>query len=412
MGRKKSKLFHVYYRENGAVWVWWADGKGGKVRKRVYNDSGIGLTKNSPELEQEEHSGKTYYRWCDTPTSKGSGVEEEVGALRLGELTALYVESQGSWWDADTIEAYILFLDLLQEFFGVQCPVASVTHDRAIKFMKKLRKERIGSGATDRKYLGFYKSLFRYAVEIGHLSVNPFQTIRSAYKKRNKPIKNAFTPDEVNAIIQASKHVAPWFTPALIIAAVTGVHQCELIHLRVFDVHIDVTTPYLDVRDEIAKGDSGRTFGLSQSLAELLRRHINGRDKNEFLFLSDSGKKIPTNHFNQSTEGGRIKRTWLKILEVANVAPRRFNCLRQGVDTNLTSRAGVHSAEAAKFVGHTENVSVAHYQDRPLDVTAKLVDKMCELYDIDFDDERGGYDDSTAKTQDIYPRSETLGLVG
>ena len=380
MARIKRRPFTRFDRGK-AVWIWWPDGKGGKHRKRVLANNGAKVTKDFHEEEILKSCQETYTRW--TRAYQDADCSEEAHGLTIGELVGLYVEASGKHWKCKTLLDYHSMLELLYEYFGRDSDAGAVDVHAATNYMGTLREDRINSGATDRKYLGLYSSIFKFGVAAGYLKIDPFSLIKSKYRRKNRPNPDPFSPDEVKLLLTTAKTQFAWFYPALVFASLTGMHQCELIGLKVCDFVDSPNGAYLNINDDIAKWSLGRKFYITDSTHLKILRDITAhRQSSEPLFVNQYGRKLASNTFNTAKEQGRSLRAWSKLLECAGVRPRRFNCLRQAVDTNLTFVLGFSSSHASKYVGHSQRVSEKYYQARLPELTVEGMKNLSCLYGV------------------------------
>ncbi len=191
------------------------------------------------------------------------------------------------------------------------------------------------------------KAWLNFLVREGVLDASPMRTVPMPKLKRPRPV--AFTPDEVNAILDATNTLRD---RALVLFMLdTGVRRAELAALNVGDVDLNRGVVY--IRE--GKGGKDRVTFLGIRSRRALRR-----------YLLERGNPPPdaplwTSH----TTGDRLKASGVRMLfrrlreriGISHLAPHTFRrtcalwCLRSGMNVYTV----------AAILGHSDITTLKHY---------------------------------------------------
>jgi integrase len=140
----------------------------------------------------------------------------------------------------------------------------------------------------------------------------------------------------------------------LIAALDTGLRKGELFKLRWLDV--DLSNGLIRLRATTTKTEEPRTVGMTQRLRDELQRLWEAAppDMNGLVFGIKSD----------------IKRAFASACKDAEIENLRFHDLRHVATTRLVETKALHTAEAMKITGHTQERTFARYVN-PQDETAR-----------------------------------------
>lgn len=142
---------------------------------------------------------------------------------------------------------------------------------------------------TVKDYHGHLRTLFRWIVEEGGLTVSPMERIPSPIDRPDAI--QPFTDEQVNALLAAAKRSQqPRRDEAFLLFLLdTGVRASELAHLRFQD--IDLSTKKATVE---GKGGKTRPVYFGRATARALWQYLNrdGREAEEPVFQSERGEAL------------------------------------------------------------------------------------------------------------------------
>jgi integrase len=257
-------------------------------------------------------------------------------------------------------------LKTLVAHFGAR-RVATIRHGDILKFkLKRLRDknkrdaqlgvESTPKLATVQRELQLMRNVLNYAKRQGWLVINPFEQGESlismaAERQRDRIL----TREEEKKLLDAfntpyRKHAIP-----LVIAAIdTGLRKGELLKLRWHDA--DLLSGVIRLRATTTKTEKARTVGLTQRLWDELQRlwDISPKDPKGLVFGISSD----------------IKRGWKSACKDAGITDLRFHDLRHVMTTRLVETKALHTQEAMKITGHTQERTFRRYVN-PADETAR-----------------------------------------
>jgi integrase len=195
------------------------------------------------------------------------------------------------------------------------------------------------SPKTLNQYLGAITGLLKWLVENEHLKKNPLEGVRRvSSKKWEEDSPRALTEKEVEALLSiAGPRRAVYAT-----AVLTGIRRGELKQLRVGDIVLDVSAPYILVRSSVAKNGKEECVEVPAVLLDILRGVKAGRSAGEKAF------EFPT------------WKTFQRDLTLAGIARRdeegrkaSFHSLRHTICTEGL-KAGIAPRVMQKMMRHSD----------------------------------------------------------
>ncbi len=277
---------------------------------------------------------------------------------------------------AGTQENYRSFIDArLIPMLGDR-RVSSITRATVQEFVAALRKDGIAYTTLRSQYLPTFRKVLDYAVERGHLAVNPFRSGGPLFEpsdadREAAPRPDPFNPKEIDLIIGAGAQIEPALGLMLRTWAACGARSGEIRGLRVSDLDpkactLRIERTLLRVRGKVVttgptKNLRGkRTVELPAPLVKLLADHVAGLEPGAYVFTKPAGG--PVTH-------GSLRERWNRVLDRSGVRYREPEQMRHSFISNAMSR-GENPLRIAKTTGHTVAVLLAHYaawipQDEP-----------------------------------------------
>jgi integrase len=210
--------------------------------------------------------------------------------------------------------------------------------------------------ATVNRELALLRAVLNFAKRKGWITRNPFELgeplISMASERKRDRI---LTREEVAKLLAACdtttrKHLRP----ILIAALDTGLRKGELLKLRWLDV--DLANGLIRLRATTTKTEQPRTVGITTRLREELEK-----------LWDNSPKKADLLVFGIKSD---IKRAFAAACEDAEIGDLRFHDLRHVATTRLVETKALHTQEAMKITGHTQQTTFARYIN-PADETAR-----------------------------------------
>jgi integrase len=377
--------YHVYKRGKGkAYWVWWSDGQGVKVQKRITDPQGNPIGPESSSQEANRQAARMYSEWCSHPQGDDQGTDgNKSGAEEyqhtLGELTAHFVRAHVQEWSKRTIASYRVKLSELEGFFDIGCLLDEIKPEHAEEF--KIACSRSGDSApnTVRGKVMMARRVFKYGKKLEWISRNPFDDMKIPKKKVLKQA-DPFTPEEVQRILATAREHHTGFYPILLTAAVTGERRNAIRLLNVGDLDFQIRG--LRFRAETTKQRVEILRPLPSPVFDFLADIAKGRGPEEPLFATPTGTRWPEEDLNvfQNRENGDL-RLFGKILVAAGVRPRGMHNFRSAVDTNLVA-AGLSLDMAVALTGHTSQMAREAYLRPNMDVKRQSMDVLARIYGI------------------------------
>ncbi len=383
------------YRRGKTLWVWWADGAGGKVRQRLTDAKGNTLESNVSSREANQAAAAAYDQWCRL--AEGAiRQNEETEKLTLGILQRDFAKAHIQDWDERTFYDVMLYMKTLETFFGANCNPQNITARNAEKYKQWLLREGgrngkpLASVTADNRFQHAVR-VFHWAINMEYLDRNPFKKVKPI---KAKPIreKEPFTIEETMQILNTCKNQHRWFYAAVLFVAVSGSRRGPIPFVKIKD--FNAARGILHVRDEISKQDKGQTYYLPDFVADELRRVSAGRDAEDWLFTCWDGRQMNEKMFDKpnNLEKPPPCRAWYRLLKDARVKPRGIHNLRRAAVTNLVA-ANVSMDRVTAVTGQTVEVARDHYLQVDGADQRRTMEELLGLYVEDESDDESDEDD-------------------
>lgn len=384
MGRK-AKGPRIIYRGT-ACWVEWADGNGGKIRRRLRSVNGRKFRKDDPNEEIIVAAAAAYYEWIRVPETPANEFWKAKTKLTVGDLTAKYAMAYALEWALRTQGSYARYMAQIENYFGVSTAISEITPEMAedFKLWLSLRGKVNGSGLASRSannVLDFARSVFRYGQRVGWLSKNVFELVKP---RRTNPVvgRDPFSATEVEKLLNVAKSSIElgWFYPVVLCIALTGSRRGPLPKMLVSDY--DSARKLLTLRGDIAKQGRSYVYAVPDVLAKALAETCAGRELTAPLFIQDNGRPLNIKAFDPPNDRGKAipqSRAWYRLLHIADVRPRGVHNLRRAAVSNL-AEANVSMEKIVAVTGQSVEVARQSYLRFGKESQRKTMEKLATIY--------------------------------
>jgi integrase len=243
----------------------------------------------------------------------------------------------------------------------------TITHSDILKFkLKRLKdpnkrdaEQGIDSTlklASVHRELQLMRAVLNFARRKGWIARNPFELgepliSMASERKRDRILTRE---EEAKLLAACEKKSRAHLRPILVAALDTGLRKGELLKLRWLDV--DLTSGLIRLRATTTKTEQPRTVGMTARLRAELEQ-----------LWAKSPKKADWLVFGIKSD---IKRGFAAACEDAEIEDLRFHDLRHVATTRLVETKALHTQEAMKITGHTQQTTFARYIN-PADETAR-----------------------------------------
>ncbi len=268
----------------------------------------------------------------------------------IGQLTTLaddwYAHMRAANYAPRTLTTYRLAINQLVDFLtqkGMPTDAAHVTREHIGMFIESLLASGRKPATANQRYRSIH-GFFSWLVDEGEISRSPMERMKPP--KVDEPVVPVLQPDELDALIAASKTFAPneferRRDEAIIRTFIdTGMRRGELTNLTVDDIDLEVSS--IIVRH--TKTRRARSVPMSDPLEVSVRRYLRSRTRHRLAALPNLwlGRRGP---LSDSGVRGVVKR----IGEAAgvDVHPHVFRhtfafdwFMRGGNETQLMTIAG------------------------------------------------------------------------
>ncbi len=210
--------------------------------------------------------------------------------------------------------------------------------------------------ATVNRELELLRAIFGYARREGWLVRSPFERLRGIISKADERRRDrVLSYDEEKRLLDACDDPhRQHLRPILICALDTAMRRGEILKLKWLDV--DLTNGVIRLRATTTKTEQPRTVGMTARLhAELSRLwELGPQDWDASVFgISYT-----------------FKRAFASARKAAEITDLRFHDLRHTATTRIVETKALHTQEAMKITGHTQESTFARYVN-PKDETAR-----------------------------------------
>lgn len=368
------------YKRGINYWVWWADGSGGKVRRRLFDSTGAPLGKKTSAAEAQRAAAAAYDEYLRMAQGGPQGQTEE---LTLDRLQRMYCEAHVAEWDRRTVYDMALCVRTVERFFGSDRDPRMISAHNAEEFKQWLLREgRHDGGAlapvTASNRYGYAVSLFKWGREMELLASNPFKKVKQI-RARPVRVRQPFSPEETTRILRTCQAEFPWLYPLVLTAAVTGSRRGPLPLMEVRD--FDAVRGILVARDEISKRRKGQVYHLPAPVVQVLARAASGRRPEERLFVDEAGKPLNDKSFDRASKPEKPPRcrVWFRLLKAAGIPYRGIHDLRRGVVSNLVT-ANITIDQVTSVTGHTAEVARSAYLNIDGASQRRTMETLLEMY--------------------------------
>ena len=226
-----------------------------------------------------------------------------------------------------TIKSYLYGL---KEYFSFKKQDFDIFNAENIKDFLRSSDERGVSAQTRNLFLNAIKFFYRNVVKI-----NGKIEIQSAKKNKSLPI--VLSKPEIEIIIEVTKNIKHRLLLSLAYGA--GLRVSEVIELKVKDINFSE----LVIHIKLAKGNKDRITVFPERLVLNIKNLIAGKDKNDFVFVSERGGKLTTRTAQKVFENS-LKKSGIK-------KSATFHSLRHSFATHLLEN-GVDVRYVQELLGH------------------------------------------------------------
>jgi integrase len=375
----------IYWRGK-AAWVWWPDGKGGKVRERVVDSSGRKLNADDPQRKINAAAAILYDQWCGrTGAPAGSSPQVSPDLVSIGTLTHEHAVSKSGNWHPKTVDSYILSYRNIETYFGADRLVASLIPHDCDKLAKWMRQHG-GSGGgplssrTVKNRIDLLRASFRWGARMGLIEKNPFMALDPLEYEDTRE-KNPFTAEEVVRIFCTARIEYPFFYPTILFVGIAGSRRGVIPFMEVRD--FDPVEGVLVARDEISKKKRGSTYHLPHVVSEAIKPLVEGRGPNERLFRNEQGNPLTEKTFDRPDNPDKPPRSriWFRLLRDAGVEYRGVHNLRRST-VNVLAKADSTMEKITAVTGQTIEVARRCYLSIDAKSQRETMEKLSEIYGL------------------------------
>jgi integrase len=213
-------------------------------------DPETGRQRRYAEAFRLKRDAESFQAAKQSELDKGSQRDRPVG-MSLHDFCAKYRLLRSHEWSESTRQHVRLVCDRLIDHFGEDTCLTSISRERAAAFWsaaKKIRRDFEGQELTKSSrnwILRYAKTLFKYAVEWGHIAENPFCMIRAIRTgKQGRRRWHYITPDDYRALLRTAPTLRWKVFYAL--AYTSGARFGELFNIT--EDNVDLTEGLLRIR--------------------------------------------------------------------------------------------------------------------------------------------------------------------
>lgn len=188
--------------------------------------------------------------------------------------------------------------------------------------------------------------------EVEFLVENPFRGMYSNKTEDRRHVRRALTVEEISVLLEVAESRSLIRADTYRILLMTGLRVGELTTLKVEDVFLNISTPYIKLKSVNEKNRKGSTIPLEPKVADLLRKYVSGKAKQDLVIQvpQDLRKrlrgdlkvaKIPQHRIETDKDGVRRR---LDVIDVHS-----FRCTY----CTLMAQSGVPLVVAQKRMRHS-----------------------------------------------------------
>jgi integrase len=315
-----------------------------------------------------------------TPLAPSAPSEGPTTSPKLAALASEWLDWHQKHYPrrASTQKNYQAFIDArLLPALGER-RVSTVTRAVVQDFIATMRADGVAFTTLRSHYVPVFRKVLDYAVEKGHLSVNPFRSGGRLFEpsdadREAAPRPDPFSPNEMTAILGAAEHIDPEFGLLIRTWSQAGTRSGEVRALMVKD--LDLQAGSIRIERTLHEQQGGKiTVGPPKNLrgkrtASLLYRVATDREPEALLkalVAHVKGKAADAFVFEKPTGGpvtnGSLKDRWARALDLAGVRYREPEQLRHTFISTALSR-GENALKITKQTGHSLAVLYAFYAE-------------------------------------------------
>lgn len=221
---------------------------------------------------------------------------------------------------------------------------------------------------TVNEYLIAYQSLFGWAEDNGLITRNPFKRLAVKQKATKKDKRKPFTPEQINAILNAIKGETPeksgtsyryW---GVMLGIYTGARLNEIAQLTLADINQEEGIWYFDINDEDDEEEGGQKRLKNESSKRRVPIHnalLEAGIIERVAKLKEKGETrlFPDLKYMKGHKYGRALARWFNEKLLAELKMKgqslSFHSFRHAFATNLLN-AGVQEGIAQDLMGHAK----------------------------------------------------------
>ena len=212
-----------------------------------------------------------------------------------------------------------------------------------IRFFLACEKERGVSNTTLENSRSIISAFFQWMALEEMITKNPMLIIKPI--KTTDEIRKPFSDVEIDSLRSACKNLKERAIVEVLLSS--GVRVSELCDLKLADIDLNTLTVYV----LHGKGDKERTTYITPVAMKHLKKYINGRNGDEYIFINKNRGQL---------KPGGVRFILNKLAEragVKNTHPHRF---RRTFATGLAAR-GMPIQEIQKLMGHSKLDTTMEY---------------------------------------------------